>query len=485
MSHGPTRRWSALATTVVVACALAAGCGGDGSGEGGGDSDSPPGANDRSGEPITYAGLHECNVPKAFRCGSIDVPLEREDPSLGKTRIHFAWHRRRNLDKPALAPIFALEGGPGYPSTRTGRTYRKLFGPLLDRRDLVLVDGRGTGGSDALECGRVQEGVGPELITVGECGRRMGQTSSSYRTEASANDIDDVRRALGIDRIQLYGDSYGSYLAQSYAFRYSDALDAVVLDSTYPVTNDESPFFPTLLHTALRSLQITCDRSPHCSGDAIARLAKVTRMKRDAGGNVGALIDATDGGHDPPGPYLHFNRAVSAYLNGDPRELRELTAPYRLSSGRLRNYSRMQEIAVECSDYRFPWDKEASEPERRAQLERAIRRQPPEPYEPFTPREWALGSSSLYLFCLTWPKPTKFYEPPVPPDAKAPDVPVLVIAGELDNVTSPKEGRQTAQMFPDSRYAEFRNSGHVQSLYDKDPPQAVRIRHFLRNHDGR
>ena len=55
-------------------------------------------------------------------------------------------------------------------------------------------------------------------------------------------------RALGLGRIDLYGDSYGTFLAQSYAYRHGDSLAALVLDSAYPVRG-ESPWYPSLWRT--------------------------------------------------------------------------------------------------------------------------------------------------------------------------------------------------------------------------------------------
>ena len=66
----------------------------------------------------------------------------------GTTEIGFAVLPRAERSKPPEGAIFAVEGGPGYPSTGTARSYHNLFGPLLRNRDLVLVDQRGQGISE-------------------------------------------------------------------------------------------------------------------------------------------------------------------------------------------------------------------------------------------------------------------------------------------------------------------------------------------------
>jgi pimeloyl-ACP methyl ester carboxylesterase len=86
--------------------------------------------------------------------------------------------------------------------------------------------------------------------------------------------------------------------------------------------------------------------------------------------------------------------------------------------------------------------------------------------------------------CLTWPEPASLYEPPLPEDEQAPDVPTLVVAGELDDITTPAEGKQVADLFPNSEYFEARNGGHVVSLYDSNGSAAKEIRKFLRHNIG-
>ena len=181
----------------------------------------------KSGAPerISFAELGPCGEaiePEGFRCGSIEVPFERSDPSYGKTEIGFAVRRRDRRDQPSLGAIFAQEGGPGYSSTGSANAYTKLFGDLLERRELVLVDMRGIGLSNPIDCPDLQRGFGPDAIALPECARRLGKRFISYRTSAGADDMNDVRKALGLDQIALYGDSYGTFFGQSYAFRHGE-----------------------------------------------------------------------------------------------------------------------------------------------------------------------------------------------------------------------------------------------------------------------
>ena len=420
--------------------------------------------------------------PRRLRCGTVVVPFERTEPALGTIPIRFAVREPGDRDRPALATIFAVEGGPGYGSISSARYYIHLFGPLLDRRRLVLVDMRGTGHSRAIDCPALQSGRGTDLFGIAQCARILGPTYGSYRTSAAADDLDAVREQLGLDRIAMYGDSYGTFLAQSYAYRHGDSLQSLVLDSAYPVRG-ESAWYPSLWRTGIRSLYVTCRRAGRCQPGARRRLGHAVELLRRTARGVGPLLDQIAvAGNGPPRRYLRINSAISSYLDGNRRPYRRLTAPYQGDGGSPRSYSYGDELAVSCNDYPMLWDKAATGAVRRRQLEQQIRGYPGDRFLPFTPREIALSTTAGYHECLAWPRPSPLYQPPAPPGAAAPDVPTLVVSGELDDVTSPTEGRMVAAEFPDSRLMLVRDAGHVSSLYGGRYPSRDRVRDFLDRH---
>ncbi len=470
----------ALATIAAAATlAVLAGCGGSGDATGEAD----PGG----GAPGVAARLGPCDrQPRIdrFRCGTVTVPKYRSAPDRGSFEIGFAVRRRTDLKSPSQGAIFAVEGGPGFASTGSAATYRNLFADLLDHRDLVLVDMRGTGLSGPIDCPNLQRGTAPDWIGVGECGRRLGGDFEAYNTGAAAEDLDAVRAGLGYERLALYGDSYGTYLGQSYAFRHPDRLEAVVLDGAYPVRG-ESPWYPSLIRSGNRDFAIACRRSPSCPAGASKRLERQAEAMRNRGMNPGTLIDAiADSAYGPPQSYLDVERAGRALLDGDDQPWIDLNGDLRVAYGKPRRYDYATELVVGCNDYPMIWDKSATEPERRAQLEEAIRAHDRGAFEPFTPREVAIGSTVGYLECLTWPQPTGLSEPPVPEGAEPTGAPVLVVNGELDDLTTPREGATVAAEFPDSQRFIGRNAGHVDALYHVTGPSARAIRRFLRRELG-
>ena len=268
-----------------------------------------------------------------------------------------------------------------------------------------------------------------------------------------------VRRALDLDRIALYGDSYGTFLGQVYAFRHPETLDALVLDGAYPVRG-ESPWYPSLITTGNEAFVTACDRAPSCPPGAARRLGRMAELMREKGMDVGELIDALAGGaYSPPESYLAVERAGRALLAGKPAAWRRLTLN-EIVAGRDRfSYDRAMELVVGCNDYPMIWDREATEEERRAQLEESIGSYDPKAFMPFTPREVALSSENGYLECLTWPQPTALREPPIRAGMEPTEAPVLVVNGELDDLTTPFEGGLVAGSFPDARQFIGRDAG--------------------------
>jgi pimeloyl-ACP methyl ester carboxylesterase len=202
------------------------------------------------------------DVPNAL-CGTLEVQEDRKAPQSRKISLRVAL-------VPALAgktapdPLFALTGGgPGVASVPDAENWPKAFPQLRETRDMVFIDQRGTGGSNPLDCSvgdsaaAVSAFIGGALSLelIAECRDRLAKAADlrAYTTAASADDIDDVRRWLGFDRINLYGASYASRLALVYAQRYPAHVRTITLKGATP------PSLRNPLHTAADS-QAALDR---------------------------------------------------------------------------------------------------------------------------------------------------------------------------------------------------------------------------------
>ena len=141
------------------------------------------------------------------------------------------------------------EGGPGYSSTGSRDYYLAIFDALRDRRDVLIVDKRGTGRSDPIDCPDLQTGS-TDLDAVAACAKQLGDTAWFYGTDFAANDIVAVMDALAIDEADFYGDSYGTFVGQVLAGLYPNRLRSIILDSAHYVKNSRVTALARFPHSA-------------------------------------------------------------------------------------------------------------------------------------------------------------------------------------------------------------------------------------------
>ncbi|HYN52310.1 MAG TPA: alpha/beta fold hydrolase, partial [Thermoleophilaceae bacterium] len=240
--------------------------------------------------PAAAAPLERCKGDRSARCGSVKVPLHRSEPQGPKLKVHFRVYPRSDRSRPALEPIVAAEGGPGYSTIESASSYQFMLGPLLARHDLIVMDNRGTGKSGAIDCPRLQAGKGDYVREVGRCGRKLGKAADAYGSGAAADDLADVLDLLRVPVVNIYGDSYGTYFAQAFAVRHPARVRAVVLDAAFAVTGFD-PWEREQIEQIRFAWRAVCERSGTCEGDPVAYLGELAQ-KLQANPLVGEARDA-------------------------------------------------------------------------------------------------------------------------------------------------------------------------------------------------
>jgi len=200
--------------------------------------------------------LERCPHLPAY-CGDLDRPLDPSGAIPGRVAVHFEFYPHRNIG-PAAGMLVATEGGPGYPATLSHEDYLNLFHPLMSDRDVVLMDNRGTGKSGAIDCHELQTGERWTEQSVAGCGDVLGERASLYSTAYAADDLAAVLDALHVHRIDLYGDSYGTYFEQTFATRHGALLRSIVLDGAYPLTGPDYAWYPTYAPAMRDKFNIAC-----------------------------------------------------------------------------------------------------------------------------------------------------------------------------------------------------------------------------------
>jgi pimeloyl-ACP methyl ester carboxylesterase len=192
--------------------------------------------------PATIQALDGTTRPAEM--GRLWVPETHARPD-GK-KINFAFLRLKSRSASTGPPIVFLPGGPGYPGTFLARTpeYLRLFERLSEHSDVIVIDQRGAGLSEpSLQCAtrgslppeafeseaRVASALGAMVRSCVRMMRRDGYAIEAYNTAESVEDLEDLRRALGVDRLRLLAGSYGTELALETIRRHGDRIESAAL----------------------------------------------------------------------------------------------------------------------------------------------------------------------------------------------------------------------------------------------------------------
>ena len=452
--------------------------------------------------------VHRCGVMARALCGSVRRQWEPGNPSAGTVKVGFAFVPARNRKRPVLGTVVPHEGGPGFSTTGTADQYAQMYGPLLRRRHLLLVDQRGTGRSQPINCPALQNLTIAYNVAAERCGRALGARADDYTTARSADDLAAVIARLGLGPVDLYGDSYGTFFAQVFTGRHPAAVRSLVLDSAYP-TYGESAWYPTQGPAMRRAFDLVCRRSVACRDGGqsflptLEQVLEIVRARpwrgvsRDADGlrarvtvNGTTLVDVAFGATFTPTTYREMTAALRSGLKGDRAPLFRLVAESLgggTDAGDPVEYSEGLAAAVNCHDIAQLYDMTAlpgvaREREYAAALAERTRVNP-DTFGPFTVNEYARSDWQMLDWCTRWPvsPASNPAGSPRPPGGQYPSVPVLVLSSELDTITTPAEGSLVASQFPNAKHVLVRNSLHISTLGDTDNCAQHLVRGFVRS----
>ncbi len=237
-----------------------------------------------SSAPATAAGAGalrstSCRVGQshaAATCGTLTVFEDRSAGSGRTIAIYFIDIRAKH---PSHRALVFNPGGPGASATDLAPDFADAtsgaIATLRDRYDILLVDNRGTGKSAPQQC-NFAPAAHPELYfsqawpdaIVRACRARLAAQAnlSDYTTSMAADDLNDVRAALGYPKLVLYGGSYGTMFYLDYARRHPETVESAVLEGVAP------PHFYIIplpmargAQTAMDRLERACGHDPACS----------------------------------------------------------------------------------------------------------------------------------------------------------------------------------------------------------------------------
>ena len=400
-------------------------------------------------------------------CIGFDVPEDWDAPSTRHIQLRVAIVRSAAVHSDTDLVAF-LDGGPGGAATEDYPEIAPALQAVLERRDILLVDQRGTGDSNALAC-PASSAAGRESPLVAEpqdlaglqrllqqclAAVRSHAAPEHYTTTDAIRDLEAIRVALGAPQLDLLGISYGTRVAQQYAARYPHSVRSIVLDSVVPNSLVLGSEHARNLEQVLRSLFARCSADERCRqsfGDSYATLYRV-RDRLRAQPQALSLRDPST--FEPL--HLNFSAAdlatvvrINVYS-----PLTAALLPLTLHQADQGNYAPLagqkkwiaddlgshidngMELSVICAE---DADLLSVRPEDAATL---------------------LGNDQIAKIqsaCSVWPRgsrPANFHQP------LASALPVLLLAGQRDPVTPPAYAEQMLRTLPNARLLLAPGQGH-------------------------
>lgn len=230
--------------------------------------------------------LQECRLESpseggsvAARCGWLEVAENRAEPAGRRIRLHVAVIPALRL-QPAADPLFVLSGGPGQAASDFYTAISAAFARVRRDRDIVLVDQRGTGRSNRLDCAFDEDAdftrADPQqgVTQTRACLAALKADARYYTTSVAVRDLDEVREALGYPLLNFYAVSYGTRVAQHYLRRFPQHVRTAILDGVVPV---DLALGPDASLQAQRALDAMFDR---CAAEASCH-ARFPELRRE------------------------------------------------------------------------------------------------------------------------------------------------------------------------------------------------------------
>ena len=393
------------------------------------------------------AALEPCHLPRfpeRVECGTLAVPEDRANPAGRSITIHFA--RIKATAKPAAPdPLLVLAGGPGQAAMDYGPLLATAFREARKRRDILLVDQRGTGRSHPLRCPMPEQAIAQGDTAAAQASLRaclagLEADPRHFHTEAALADFEDLRRALGYRQFSLWGGSYGTRTALMYARRYPGSVRGMVLDSVAP-PNARILLSSRHSQAALERLLADCAADGACARafpnlarelDTVLALPAVGPHQGEA---VAQLVRGAmyTGQHASVLPF-----AIHAAAGGRPQPLLGLYDA--LSAWSMEGMTFGQTLSVLCAE-EAPFIDAAA-----MRADGAGSR-----FGDAYARSWR-------DWCSVWPAATPAFDAT---RAVVSDVPTLLLAGGLDPVTPPENAHLAARTLRHSRVLVAAGAGHT------------------------
>ena len=412
------------------------------------------------GEKINLAPCAVPGVDKPARCGKLPVFENRKTKKGRRIELNIVVFPAQEKANQASDPVFAIAGGPGQgaASPAVAPVFFRELAPINKNRDIVLIDQRGTGNSNPLDCR--MDSLKEAISYIGgdypvekwkECRRELEKKADLrfYTTSVAMDDLDEARQALGYGQINLFGASYGSRAALVYLRQYPKSVRSVILRAPFPTDGKLPLYAPRDAQAALDKLFGDCAADRKCSqaypnlrqnlNSLFARLenAPVSVKAKDPRTGEEIELQITRDVFAAGAFYMLFTSDLSRHLplvinnalRGNYATFLSVAVP--VAVGLMSQVSTGMYHSVLCSE-----DVPRIE---QSEIERASK-------NTFLGSKNTLNSRRI---CKAWARgkvSDEFFQP------VASNSPVLIVSGEVDPTLPPRWGASIATSLPNSRH---------------------------------
>lgn len=415
-------------------------------------------------QQFTLEDCHVDGIKSQVKCGKLQV-LENYNKADGEhITINF-------VVLPAIdnsddkTPLMFLAGGPGQAAVELASGLTNVFYEVRKTRDLILVDQRGTGGSHPLQCEEASEqniyALTPENFSIqdiNDCLKNLTGDLSQYNSENGIRDFDAVREALGHQKINIYGGSYGTRAGLVYMRMFPESLRSVVLDSVGPIEvpiglfgQSSARSFNLLLQNCQKEL--SCKQAfPQLEQEFQTLLARLAEAPTQV--NIA---------HPRLGTQTQFVISKAKLLGIIRSQLYSVSTrslvPLVIHQAYLGNYMPLAGLIAQTEGGQgiyigLLFNITCNEDYRRIS---------PADFEQDTDNNFGGDDShsSFKMACPLWPqyRPGEAFYQPV-----TADIPTLIFSGDLDPVTPPSNGEYSAKSLPNNHHIVVKNAAHTVAM---------------------
>lgn len=401
------------------------------------------------------------------QCGVLQRAENPDDPDGKKIELQIALVPALSV-QPEPDPLIFFAGGPGQGAIDSYLALRGAFEPIRQNRDILLIDQRGTGGSNLMTCALPDEDVtaaGFDMeIAIEEtrkCLQQLAGDPRFYTTSIAVDDVNAVRQALGFDQVNLWGGSYGTRVALHYLRKYPESTRSVIIDGVIAADQILGPDIAIAAEKSIQLLFSRCTEDEACQarfGDLDSRFKNLKERLTETPITVSIqhprtaeIVDQRISGDELAGVIR-----MAAY-----QPIMRALAPLMISEAFAGRYDMLAANAVSLNDS-FT-DLLAIGMHNSVVCSEDAPRFSDDPSDVAKREATFMGNVQFeYLkeTCKIWPRgpvDSDFHEPVVS------DIPVMLLSGEYDPVTPPANADRAMRTLSNAIHIVAPQQGHIAS----------------------